>query len=162
MRDNLKTQGIQSWSARLTWIIDTFEAGNASGFARKVGLSSQGATDYRNTETIPGGDKLEAIVRAYPVNPQWLLTGEGSPELPPPDTAAQEAFHRVAEIVDGVRSVTRPAVTPTTPAADPETGDAAHAVLTAEREERLREEDPPRKRASGNSGRVPRKRPPRA
>ncbi|NVN97663.1 helix-turn-helix transcriptional regulator [Candidatus Nomurabacteria bacterium] len=47
-------------------------------FAQIVGISQGSLSDIENLKTKPSADTLESLVRNTDINPEWLLTGEGS------------------------------------------------------------------------------------
>ena len=79
---------------RMRTVIERYEAGNVSAAARKLGQSPRGLSKVLSGETTyPRADLLQALVRAYPVDPAWLLTGTPSSEW----TVAEEKVTAEAE-----------------------------------------------------------------
>lgn len=71
---------------RLLEIIDEFEDGNKSKFAREIGASSGNLGIWlrqakRGKEIYPSASVLYRILKRYSVNINWLLTGEGKKTL---------------------------------------------------------------------------------
>ena len=66
-----------SISNRIREVLDREESGNVAAAARKLGYSQRGLAKIYHGETQnPRADLLEAVVRVYEVDPEWLLTGK--------------------------------------------------------------------------------------
>lgn len=75
----MTTQG-HGWAERIGRIIDAYEDGNQTAFAKKIGLSKQAINKLLKT-TVPKGGTVQEIIRRYPrVDPEWLTTGRGGME----------------------------------------------------------------------------------
>ncbi|HEX7090896.1 MAG TPA: helix-turn-helix transcriptional regulator [Longimicrobiales bacterium] len=77
----------------------------------KIGLSGEAVRRLYRGKSVPSGDTLAAILRAYPrVNPSWLLLGIGPRERPPGNgisgyaagklDAATRLFDAAAELLE--------------------------------------------------------------
>ncbi|HET7321698.1 MAG TPA: helix-turn-helix transcriptional regulator, partial [Longimicrobiaceae bacterium] len=96
----MTTQGAD-WATRLRAIIDEFESGNQTAFAKQIGVSKQSVGKMLRGST-PSGSTLEELVRRYPVvNLEYLLTGRGPVRTP--ESRSGSAFERGAvEVVEQV------------------------------------------------------------
>lgn len=66
---------------RIRYVIDAFEGGNATRFARKVGISKY-AVCRMCAGTASVAPHAAAITAAYPLaSMAWLVSGEGEPPL---------------------------------------------------------------------------------
>lgn len=66
---------------RVRYVIDAFESGNSSEFARKVGISKYAVSRMCNGKSSAAPHAV-AIARAYPlVSPLWIVSGEGNPPM---------------------------------------------------------------------------------
>lgn len=82
---NLKAQ---EWGKRFRWIVETYEKGNRSALARKIGVSPQGAADLCTGKSVPGGDTLQATLQAYPrLSAEWLVLDKKPRERVPVEPA---------------------------------------------------------------------------
>lgn len=95
---------------RIRAVVDRYETGNVSAFARKTKMSQRGAAKlYHGDTTSPGFDILEAILANYPVDPSWLMTGRTAAEWAERDAAitqrardiALAAVREFAELLEG-------------------------------------------------------------
>ncbi len=50
--------------------------------ALEIGFSPQQITRLAQGKSKPGFDVLHTILNKYPINPSWLMKGEGPPKLP--------------------------------------------------------------------------------
>ena len=64
-------------------------------------VSHGSVSGYENGRTVPA-EYAAAVTRAFALNPQWLLLGEGSAIAIPP-SAESEAFQEIASVVDRFR-----------------------------------------------------------
>jgi hypothetical protein len=72
-----------NFSLRLAQIVDIFE-GNARGalsrFARKIDAKPAQVSEWLSGKALPKDPYRRAICAAYPINRQWLDTGDGPME----------------------------------------------------------------------------------
>ena len=76
----------QSVNQRLNLIVNTFEKGKKAAFARKVGISPQGAQELlAGRKGDPSFKVLLKILESYPqVRTEWLVLGNGEMFTEPP------------------------------------------------------------------------------
>lgn len=103
-----------SWAARIQWIVTTFCDGNRSELAKKIGVSTEAISGLIKG-SVPSGERLEAIILAFPrINPDWLLTGMGPqtrdyrPLASP--TKAQAVLERIVSIMGEAEAVGDPII----------------------------------------------------
>lgn len=103
-----------SWATRIQWIVDTYETGDTVSArlgeaGKKLGLSSEAVRLLYRGKSVPSGDTLAAIVRAYPrVNPMYLLLGTGPRERTTQDGAdpfVAGAAHAVEKMMGAIREI---------------------------------------------------------
>src|SRR5262245_13871744 len=91
------------WStpaARVAWLLETRFRGNRSAFAEAVDVSHTLIGKVAAGQA-PGRKLLTAIVQSLPVNPAWLLTGEGQPYLAPPDLGGRRGLPLSRNLLPG-------------------------------------------------------------
>lgn len=59
--------------------------------AENIGVTSQALGRVANGKNLPSFKIISGLVREYPINPHWLLLGEGSPLLDSRATGNQKA-----------------------------------------------------------------------
>jgi PAS domain S-box-containing protein len=65
------------------------------------GVSHSSVSEYEGGRTVPA-NYIAAVLRAFQINPTWLLTGEGLEAMVPPEIE-QRAFEEIATVVDRYR-----------------------------------------------------------
>lgn len=102
----------ESVNQRLNLIVDTFEKGKKAAFARKAGMSPQGAQEIlAGRKGDPSFKVLVKILESYPsIDANWLVLGQGSmyrevpdaitlPETPPISLSPQQMEEAFKQIV---------------------------------------------------------------
>lgn len=109
----------------MTQIRDTTEKGLKTRMNARVEqlgwtlarVAEETAEGYKNVQrwirgpTAVPADFIARYVAAVPVDPVWLLTGEGTPD-PVQAGEVERAFRAIAQIVDEVRGLPGPSVEP--------------------------------------------------
>ncbi len=62
---------------------------NQSDFAKMLSISRSAICKIESGENNPSEQTLELIQQKFPVNDEWLRTGEGEPYMPPTDERAE-------------------------------------------------------------------------
>ena len=60
----------------ICWIIENREGGNASAFARRIGMSRQVVSNWVNGHRSPDIETVADICRLYDVSINWMILGE--------------------------------------------------------------------------------------
>lgn len=75
---NVRDEKKLAFSERLSNLINRLELNDAE-LSRRSGLPKNTISRYRNAESLPDANHLFAVARALDVNPEWLITGKGTP-----------------------------------------------------------------------------------
>lgn len=81
---------------RVWEIIQKFENGNQKRFATKIGVSPGLVNNWKSGHAAPKEENRRLICRTYPVNREWLDTGEGDMEVQQTDSGTQLANDSLA------------------------------------------------------------------
>lgn len=68
----------QAFSERLSSLINRLDLNDAE-LSRRSGLPKNTISRYRNAESLPDASHLFSVARVLDVNPEWLITGDGTP-----------------------------------------------------------------------------------
>lgn len=89
---------------RLKTCID--RVGGKKAMVEQTGISLSHLFRYINAQAILPTDRLLSIARAAKVHPNWLLTGEGSPDISPITSLVSEQQHLLIDAKSLVHSLT--------------------------------------------------------
>ena len=101
-------------SARISFLVDTLEGGNAKRFSEKTGIRPQTVSCLRHGK-YQIGRFVQRITTAYPdVNVKWLQTGEGEPLLSGPEKglvlakieSLEKEVRRLSKLVEKLAKMT--------------------------------------------------------
>lgn len=93
----------EPWPNRFEWLLWNRHKGNQSSLAKALGVVPTQVANLL-AGAVPGGETLREAVRSHPdINPDWLLTGRGPRERPPPPDAAQRAIQDIEARIARVR-----------------------------------------------------------